>query len=137
MHQDDMKLCVDVCKLLARRSKATRAKVGSLLWDPRTRNIISLGYNGTPEGTDNTMEQNGKTLPHVIHAEVNVLRKVWWWNSRRCYLFVTHSPCINCAKMIVKKGIKRVYYLDNYGNAEGLQHLRASGVTATRLFIVQ
>jgi dCMP deaminase len=137
MHKADMKLCVDVCNLLSRRSRATRAKVGSVLWDPKTRNIVSLGYNGTPEGEDNTMEANNKTLDTVIHAEVNVLRKIWWWHSRRCYLFVTHSPCINCAKMIVQKGIKRVYYLDNYGSAEGLQYLRASGVTALRLFVTQ
>lgn len=135
MHKDDMKLCVDVCKLLARRSRATRAKVGSVLWHPGKRTIISLGYNGTPEGEDNTMEQNGQTLPHVVHAEENVLRKVSWWTSRKCTIFITHAPCLNCAKLIVQKGIKQVYFLDNYGSAAGLEHLRHSNVDVKRLII--
>ena len=135
MHKDDMRLCVDVCKMLSRRSRATRAKVGSVLWHPKKRSIISLGYNGTPEGEDNLMEVNGKTLETVIHAEQNVLRKVFWWTSRRCILFVTHSPCVKCAKMIVKKGVRKVYYLDNYGSHQGVEHLRHHGVSVIRLLV--
>lgn len=137
MHRDDMQLCVDVCKMLARRSRATRAKVGSVLWHPGKRTIVSVGYNGTPEGEDNLMERDGKTLETVIHAEENVLRKVSWWTSRHGILFVTHAPCLNCAKMIVKKGVKRVYYLDNYGAHTGVEHLRALGVQVIRLLVVQ
>ena len=135
MHKDDMRLCVDVCKMLSRRSRATRAKVGSVLWHPGKRSIISLGYNGTPEGADNLMEVDGKTLDTVIHAEENVLRKVFWWTSRRCILFVTHAPCVKCAKMIVKKGVRKVYYLDNYGSHQGVEHLRSHGVSVIRLLI--
>lgn len=133
MHPLDMKLCVDVCRMLARRSRATRAKVGSVLWHPGKRTIISVGYNGTPEGLDNQMEQDGKTLDTVIHAEENVLRKVWFWTSRKCILFVTHAPCRRCAQQIVNKGIKKVYYLDNYGEPSGIQLLRAAGVQVVRL----
>lgn len=133
MHQDDMRLCVDVCKMLSRRSRATRAKVGSVLWDPRHRTIVSLGYNGTPEGEDNQMELDGKTLDTVIHAEMNVLRKVWTWTSRRCYIFVTHTPCVNCAREIIRKRVKRVYYLENYGNSQGTELLRSHGVSVIRL----
>ena len=133
MHPLDMKLCVDVCRMLARRSRATRAKVGSVLWHPEKRTIISVGYNGTPEGEDNQMEADGKTLDTVIHAEENVLRKVWFWTSRKCILFVTHAPCKRCARQIVKKGVKKVYYLDNYGDHSGVQLLKTSGVLVTRL----
>ena len=133
MHPLDMKLCVDVCKMLARRSRATRAKVGSVLWHPDKRTIISLGYNGTPEGSDNQMEQDGKTLDTVIHAEENVFRKVSWWTSRKCILFITHAPCRRCARQIVNKGVKKVYYLDNYGEPSGIQLLRAAGVHVVRL----
>lgn len=133
MHHLDMKLCVDVCRLLARRSRATRAQVGSVLWHPGKRTIISLGYNGTPEGSDNQMEADGKTLDTVVHAEENVLRKVTWWVSRKCILFITHAPCKRCAQQIVKKGVKKVYYLDNYGEPSGIQLLRAAGVPVIRL----
>jgi len=64
MHQLDLKLCVDVCRMLARRSRATRAKVGSVLWHPGKRTIISVGYNGTPEGEDNQMEVDWQDLGH-------------------------------------------------------------------------
>ena len=133
MHQLDMKLCVDVCRMLARRSRATRAKVGSVLWHPEKRTIISVGYNGTPEGQDNQMEVDGKTLDTVIHAEENVLRKVWFWTSRKCILFVTHAPCKRCARQIVAKGVKKVYYLENYGEPSGINLLRAAGVQVIRL----
>ena len=133
MHQLDMKLCVDVCRMLARRSRATRAQVGAVLWHPKLRTIISVGYNGTPEGEDNTMEINGKTLDTVIHAEHNVLRKVTWWTARKCFLFVTHAPCKQCAQQIIKKGVKKVYYLDNYGDASGIALLRKHQVHVVRL----
>ena len=134
MHQLDMKLCVGVCRMRARRSRATRAQVGSVLWHPNKRTIISLGYNGTPEGEDNTMEADGITLDTVIHAEENVLRKVWFWTSRHCYLFVTHAPCRRCAEQIIWKGVKKVYYLDNYGDASGVALLRRHDVPVIRLF---
>jgi dCMP deaminase len=134
MHQLDMKLCVDVCRMLARRSRATRAQVGSVLWHPGKRTIVSLGYNGTPEGEDNLMEADGRTLDTVVHAEENVLRKVHWWTARKCYLFVTHAPCRRCARRIISKGVKKVYYLDNYGEPSGVALLRTSGVQVIRLF---
>jgi len=133
MHQLDMKLCVDVCRQLARRSRATRAQVGSVLWHPELRTIVSLGYNGTPEGLDNTMEADGKTLDTVVHAEENVLRKVWFWTARKCILFVTHAPCQRCAEQIVRKGVKKVYYLDNYGDPSGITLLRRHQVHVVRL----
>jgi len=119
--------------MLARRSRATRAQVGAVLWHPKLRTIVSLGYNGTPEGEDNTMELDGKTLDTVVHAEVNVLRKVWWWTARQCFLFVTHAPCKSCAQQIISKGVKKVYYLDNYGDPSGIQLLRQHGVSVVRL----
>lgn len=133
MHQLDMKLCVDVCRMLARRSRATRAQVGSVLWHPELRTIVSLGYNGTPEGQDNTMEADNRTLNTVVHAEENVLRKIWFWTSRKCYLFVTHAPCKHCARQIIKKGVRKVYYLDNYGDPSGINLLRHHDVHVVRL----
>jgi len=137
MHQRDMLFCVDVVKRLARNSRATRAKVGCVIWDMKRRTIVSLGYNGTPEGEDNQMELDNVTLDTVVHAEMNALRKLRWWELRKhLVLFVTHAPCKRCAEMIVKHRIRKVYYLDNYGAPSGLEHLRAHRVDVRRLLPV-
>jgi dCMP deaminase len=79
-----------------------------------------MGYNGTPAGMDNTMEHDNITRDCVIHAEMNTLGKLsWWeriWQLPECVLFVTHTPCVSCAQAIVKHRIPVVYYLDPYGN---------------------
>ena len=137
MHQRDMLFCVDAVRRLSRNSRALRAKVGCLIWDMKRRTIISLGYNGTPEGEDNQMELNNVTLDTVVHAEMNALRKLRWWEMRKhLVLFVTHAPCKRCAEMIVKYRIRKVYYLDNYGAPSGLEHLRAHHVDVRRLLSV-
>lgn len=136
MHPSDIQYCVDVVKITARRSRARRAQVGCVIWDVRKRSIVSMGYNGTPAGTSNVMEVDDKTLPEVIHAEANALRKLsrFAWFSRPYVLFVTHLPCLNCAKMILQYPIQQVYYLENYGSAAGLNVLRASDIAIHRLF---
>ena len=137
MHQRDMLFCVDAVRRLSRNSRALRAKVGCLIWDMKRRTIISLGYNGTPEGEDNLMERDNVTLDTVVHAEMNALRKLRWWEMRKhLVLFVTHAPCKRCAEMIVKHRIRKVYYLDNYGAPSGLEHLRAHAVDVRRLLPV-
>jgi deoxycytidylate deaminase len=137
MHQRDMLFCVDTVRRLSRNSRALRAKVGCLIWDMKRRTIISLGYNGTPEGEDNQMELNNVTLDTVVHAEMNALRKLRFWELRKhLVLFVTHAPCKRCAEMIVKHRIRKVYYLDNYGAPSGLEHLRAHHVDVRRLLSV-
>jgi dCMP deaminase len=137
MHQRDMLFCVDTVRRLSRNSRATRAKVGCIIWDMKRRTIVSLGYNGTPEGEDNEMERDNVTLDTVVHAEMNALRKLRFWELRKhLVLFVTHAPCKRCAEMIVKHRIRKVYYLDNYGAPSGLEHLRAHAVDVRRLLPV-
>ena len=120
MHPNDMAFCVKTIRTLSHYSRATRARVGCVLWHRPSRRIISMGYNGTPEGEDNTMEENNITRDCVIHAEMNTLGKLSWWERwrimRQCVLFVTHTPCERCAQAIVKHNIPMVYYLDPYGN---------------------
>lgn len=135
MKPADVLFCMDVVRMLAKRSRATRAKVGCVIWHVKKRTIIGLGYNGTPENEENIMEIDGKTLPTVIHAEVNALRKVSWWNCRNSVLFVTHTPCESCAKKIVTSGIRKVYYLDNYGTPAGLLVLKHHDIDVKRLFL--
>jgi deoxycytidylate deaminase len=120
IHPQDLQFCVQTARLLSARSRATRAKVGCVIFHVPTRRIISLGYNGTPENTSNIMEIQGKTVPEVIHAEHNALRKLSWYERafhlKHCILLVTHTPCASCAQHIVDTKIPIIYYLDNYGS---------------------
>jgi dCMP deaminase len=132
----DLKYCMAVVRLTGARSRAIRAKVGCIIWHVQKRTIISMGYNGTLPGDDNVMEIDDKTLPHVRHAEQNALEKLSFWHrGRGLMLMVTHTPCLRCAKSIVKRGIQQVYYLDNYGDAAGLKWLREHNVKVMRLAV--
>jgi dCMP deaminase len=138
MHKNDMEFCVRTIRTLSGYSRANRARVGCVIWHVPSRRIISMGYNGTPEGMDNTMEMNGTTLPEVVHAEMNALKKLSWYERwvllKDSALFVTHTPCMNCATEIVSTRIPVVYYLENYGNAAAsVKLLRDNHRTVLRL----
>lgn len=137
IHNEDMRFAIQTARALASRSRATRARVGCIIWDKKLRTIVSLGYNGTLPGEDNTMEKDGKTLASVVHAEVNALKKLSFWApaSRYC-LIVTHAPCLNCAAEIVASGIREVYYCEFYGSAAGLTYLQDHGVAVKRVLSV-
>ena len=83
--------------------------------------FLSIGYNGTPSGWDNDCEVNGKTKPEVLHAEANALMKLAQSteSSKNAVLFITHFPCIECAKMIYQAGISKVYYGQFYEASKG------------------
>jgi dCMP deaminase len=120
--------------LYAELSTARRLKVGALI--VKDDRIISIGYNGTPSGWDNNCEyeqEDGslKTKPEVLHAERNALDKL----ARRgglggdgAEMFVTHAPCLECAKSIYGAGIKRLYYREQYRSADGIEFLKKCGV---------
>lgn len=93
--------------------------------------IISDGFNGTPEGFENECEdENDKTKAYVLHAEANAITKVAKSgnNSLGATLYATTSPCIECAKLIIQAGIKRVVYLDDYRNDDGLKLLKRANI---------
>jgi dCMP deaminase len=114
---------INIAKETSTLSHCVRSKVGAVL--VRDGNIISFGYNGTPSGMDNHCEENGITLNHVIHAEVNaVLKAAKTGNSvDGSTLYLTLSPCLDCSKVILQSGIKRVVYLTKYRNSEGIDFL--------------
>ena len=89
-------------------------------------NIISFGYNGTPSGMDNCCEKDNATLAHVIHAECNaILKAAKTGNSvDGSTLYLTLSPCLDCSKLILQSGIKRVVYLNEYRNPQGIDFLK-------------
>lgn len=119
-------------------SYCERRKVGALL--VKDKMIISDGYNGTPVGFENLCEdETGVTHPYVLHAEANAITKVAKSNnsSDGATLYVTSSPCIECAKLIIQSGIKRVVYADNYRLNDGLLLLQRAGITTDFIDITE
>ena len=113
----------------AENSYCQRRKVGCLV--VKGNMIISDGYNGTPSGFENICEdENGVTKPYVLHAEANAITKVAKSgnNSNDATLYVTASPCMECAKLIIQAGIKRVVYRDAYRLTDGIDLLRQAGI---------
>lgn len=110
-------------------SYCERRKVGALI--VKDKMIISDGYNGTPAGFENVCEDNdGNTRPYVLHAEANAITKVARSNnsSEGATLYVTASPCMECSKLIIQSGIRRVVYSELYRISDGLDLLRKAGV---------
>ncbi len=110
-------------------SYCKRRKVGALI--VKDKMIISDGYNGTPAGFENVCEDaRGNTYPYVLHAEANAITKVARSNnsSEGATLYVTTSPCMECSKLIIQAGIRRVVYSELYRICDGLELLRKAGV---------
>lgn len=120
---------LEMARVWARNSYCTRRQVGALI--VKDRMIISDGYNGTPSGFENVCEdENGVTKPYVLHAEANAITKVAKSgnSSLGATMYVTASPCIECAKLIIQAGIRRVVYSEDYRSSDGLDLLRRAGI---------
>lgn len=124
--------------IYAELSSARRLKVGALV--VKDDRIVSIGYNGMPSGWDNNCEYdledgNIKTRPEVLHAETNALAKLArsTESGLDADLFVTHSPCLDCAKLIYQSGIKRVFYANAYRDNSGINFLKSSGIEVEQL----
>lgn len=118
----------------AENSYCQRRKVGALV--VKEKMIISDGYNGTPSGFENVCEDaHGVTHPYVLHAEANAITKLARSgnNSDQATLYVTASPCIECAKLITQAGIRRVVYAEQYRLTDGIDLLRRAGVEVEHL----
>lgn len=118
-----------MASIWAENSYCTRRQVGALI--VKDKMIISDGYNGTPSGFENVCEdENGLTKPYVLHAEANAITKIARSgnNSDGATLYVTASPCIECAKLIIQAGIKRVIYGEPYRLSDGIDLLKRAGI---------
>lgn len=121
---------LEMARIWAKNSYCSRRQVGALL--VKGKMIISDGYNGTPSGFENICEDElGITKPYVLHAEANAITKVARSNnsSDGATLYVTSSPCIECAKLIIQAGIKRVVYSEEYHTRDGLNLLERAGIS--------
>jgi dCMP deaminase len=116
-------------------SEANRLKVGCIA--VKDDKIISLGINGTPSGWPSNAceDEHGHTLPEVLHAESNMLMKLARsdGNAEHAIVFVTHSPCLACAKLLFQAGVSRVYYENEYRSLDGVSFLRQAGIEVVHL----
>ena len=133
----------------AELSHARRLHVGAIV--VKDDRIISIGYNGMPAGWDNNCEDEAldsysgfegaihstrlKTKPEVLHAETNAIAKLAKSNESGlgATMFITHAPCLDCAKLIYQSGIRSVFYRDNYRSTAGVEFLKKSGIDAEQL----
>ena len=124
---------LEMAEIWAQNSYCKRRKVGALL--VKDRMIISDGYNGTPSGFENICEEDGVTKPYVLHAEANAITKVAKSgnSSEGATLYVTASPCLECSKLIIQSGIKRVVYRDEYRLTDGIDLLRRAGILCEKV----
>lgn len=122
-----------MAQIWSENSYCVRRKVGALI--VRDNMIISDGYNGTPSGFPNVCEENNVTYPYVLHAEANAITKVARSNnsSDGSTLYVTASPCMECSKLIIQAGIRRVVFSDLYRIQDGLDLLRKAGVEVVHM----
>ena len=125
---------IRMASIWAENSYCTRRQVGALI--VKDKMIISDGYNGTPSGFENICEDNtGVTKPYVLHAEANAITKIARSgnSSDGATMYVTASPCIECAKLIIQSGIKRVVYSVKYRLEDGLELLKRANIEVVYL----
>lgn len=128
-----LNLYLDLALRIAEESYCKRLQVGAVI--VKDGNIISFGYNGTPTGRPNKCEENDVTFSYVLHAESNAITKACKSpiSTEGATMYLTHSCCVECAKLIIQSGIKRVYYLKDYRDISGIKLLRDCDVDVSRI----
>jgi len=144
MKQKFIDAYMDVAERFAQLSSAKRLNVGAIV--VKDDRIISIGYNGMPSGWDNvcehetmgdlgSLEKELKTKPEVLHAESNAIAKLARSSEsgEGASIFITHSPCIDCAKLIYQSGITTVYYKNEYRSTQGVEFLLKSNIEVNKV----
>lgn len=142
MKQKYIDLYNDFAHRIAKLSYARRLQVGAVIVKD---DVVTYGYNGMPSGWDNNCEddiyeEDGfhvtlKTKPEVLHAESNAISKIArsTISAKDADMFITHSPCIDCAKLIFQAGVRRVFYSEDYRSRVGVEFLEKSGVAVEKI----
>ena len=133
MKDKHIKAFMETAQVWAKQSTATRLQVGAIA--VKDNRIISIGYNGMPSGWDNVCEHEGKTKPEVLHAESNCISKLArsTESGDGATMFITHSPCMDCAKLVYQSGFTKVYFGTPYRSNDGIEFLKKCGVEVTQL----
>jgi len=124
---------LEMAYVFANLSKAKRRKVGCII--VKDGQVISNGFNGTPSGFDNCCEINNETKPEVLHAESNALMKIARStnSSIGSTMYLTCSPCFECAKLIIQSGIIRLVYKEDYRKEDGIDLLRLTDIIIEKI----
>ena len=124
---------LEMAYVFANLSKAKRRKVGCII--VKDGQVISNGFNGTPSGFDNCCEINNETKPEVLHAESNALMKIARStnSSIGSTMYLTCSPCFECAKLIIQSGITRLVYKEDYRKEDGIDLLRLTDIIIEKI----
>ena len=144
MKQKFIDAYMDVAERFAKLSSAKRLQVGAIV--VKDDRIISIGYNGMPSGWTNDCEDyiqlsddttTTKTKPEVIHAEANAIAKLAKSNESGddSTMFLTHAPCVDCAKQMYAMGVKSVYYRNSYKNTDGLTFLEKCDILVSKVVL--
>ena len=122
-----------MARIWSENSYCKRLQVGAIV--VKNQMIISDGFNGTPSGFENVCEENDVTKPYVLHAEANAITKLARSHnsSDGATLYVTASPCLECSKLIIQSGIRRVIYSDQYRLMDGINLLRRAGIEVVQM----
>ena len=138
MKQKFIDLYMDWADRTSQLSYAKRLQVGAII--VKEDRVISMGYNGMPSGWDNNCEDESgdgmlKTKPEVLHAETNAISKLAKSSESGdgATIFITHAPCLDCAKLIYQSGINSVFYRNSYRSNDGIEFLAKSGVIVTQI----
>jgi dCMP deaminase len=132
-YEKKLNLYLDIALRIAEESYCERLQVGAVI--VKDGNIISFGYNGTPTGMLNKCEEDNVTLSYVMHAESNAITKACKSpiSTEGATMYLTHSCCVECAKMIIQSGIKRVYYMQDYRDDAGIKLLKNCDIDVSRV----
>lgn len=133
MNKKYHKVMLNTASIFADLSYAKRLKVGATL--AKNDRIVACGYNGTLSKNSNICEINNTTLDSVIHAEQNIISFCAknGISTKNTTLYITHAPCINCAKLIVSSGIKSVYYINKYRSKDGIKLLKQNKIKCKQI----
>lgn len=126
-------LYMDLAHRVARMSYCKRLQVGAIA--VKDGRIISMGWNGQPSGMDNCCEEDGKTLPTVLHAESNLLMKLASCHESAAgsTVYITHSPCMECAKLLYQAKVSEVFYSLEYRSKDGIDFLNSLGIKTWKM----
>jgi len=140
MKEKMIRAYMKTASIFSELSHARRLHVGAIV--VKDDRIVSIGYNGMPAGWDNNCEETLpnnelKTRPEVLHAETNAIAKLAKSNESGmgATMFITHAPCLDCAKLIYQSGISSVLYRDTYRSTEGIEFLNKSGIKVEQVDI--
>lgn len=124
---------MSMAETIAKRSHHPTFKVGAIIITEDNTQVLSVGYNGNAAGLPNNMDSDEPGCSGLIHAEINALLKLDYNNPKNKIMYLTLSPCSNCAKAIINSGIKKVVYKEAYRDSTGIDILKTAGIKTIQL----